>query len=74
VLNRADKRIRQEARKSRHTVALPALWYNFVRIRKTLRMPPAMAAWIEARLRSMEAAVAPNGRRDAMRAGTLPVG
>src|SRR5438270_8591661 len=37
-----------------HMVALYALWYNFVRIHKTLRMTPAMAAGIETRLWSME--------------------
>jgi hypothetical protein len=31
-------------------VALYALWYNFVRIHKTLRVSPAMAARIESRL------------------------
>ena len=35
-------------------VALYALWYNFVRVHKTLRMSPAMAAGIETRLWSME--------------------
>jgi IS1 family transposase len=37
-----------------HMVALYALWYNFVRVHKTLRMSPAMAAGIETRLWSME--------------------
>jgi IS1 family transposase len=41
-----------------HMVALYALWYNFVRIHKTLRTSPAMAAGIEARLWSMEDVVA----------------
>ena len=35
-------------------VALYALWYNFVRIHKTLRVTPAMAAGIADRLWSME--------------------
>ena len=35
-------------------VALYALWYNFVRQHKTLRVSPAMAAGIETRLWSME--------------------
>jgi hypothetical protein len=39
-------------------VALYALWYNFVRIHKTLRVTPAMAAGIESRLWSMEDVVA----------------
>jgi hypothetical protein len=33
-----------------YMVALYALWYNFVRIHKTLRVSPAMAARIESRL------------------------
>ena len=37
-----------------HMVALYTLWYNFVRIHKTLRVSPAMAAGIETRLWSME--------------------
>jgi hypothetical protein len=37
-----------------HMVALYALWYNFVRIHKTVRMSPAMAEGIEKRLWSME--------------------
>lgn len=37
-----------------HMVALYALWYNYVRQHKTLRMSPAMAAGIETRLWSME--------------------
>jgi IS1 family transposase len=37
-----------------HMVALYALWYNFVRIHKTLRTSPAMAAGVETRLWSME--------------------
>jgi len=39
-------------------VALYALWYNFVRIHKTLRVTPAMAAGVEDRLWSMEDVVA----------------
>ena len=41
-----------------HMVALYALWYNFVRIHKTLRTSPAMAAGIEKRLWSMKDVVA----------------
>jgi hypothetical protein len=33
-----------------HMVALYALWYNYIRIHKTLRVTPAMAAGIETRL------------------------
>jgi IS1 family transposase len=41
-----------------HMVALYALWYNFVRIHKTLRTSPAQAAGITTRLWSMEDVVA----------------
>jgi IS1 family transposase len=41
-----------------HMVALYALWYNFVRVHKTLRVSPAMAAGIESRLWSMGDVVA----------------
>jgi IS1 family transposase len=37
-----------------HMVALYTLWYNFVRIHKTLRVTPAMAASVTDRLWSME--------------------
>ncbi len=37
-----------------HMVALYAVWYNFTRIHKTLRISPAMAAGISDRLWSME--------------------
>src|SRR5206468_2807916 len=45
-------------------VALYALWYNFVRIHKTLRMSPAMAAGIEMRLWSVEDVVRLFERRE----------
>lgn len=41
-----------------HMVALYAVWYNFVRVHKTLRTSPAMAAGIETRLWAMEDVVA----------------
>jgi hypothetical protein len=41
-----------------HMVALYAIWYNFVRIHKTRRTSPAMAAGIEKRLCSIEDVVA----------------
>jgi IS1 family transposase len=41
-----------------HMVALYTVWFNFVRIHKTLRMAPAMAAGISDRLWSMEDVVA----------------
>jgi len=57
-----------------HMVALYAVWYNFTRIHKTLRISPAMAGGISDRLWSMEevaalveAADAPAKRRSYMR-------
>jgi hypothetical protein len=47
-----------------HLVALYALWYNFVRQHKTLRMSPAMAAGIENRLWSMNEVAALVEARD----------
>ncbi|MFL6929261.1 MAG: hypothetical protein ACJ8FK_05075, partial [Xanthobacteraceae bacterium] len=53
-----------------HMVALYALWYNFVRVHKSLRTSPAMAARIESRLWSMEDVVALiDGKRSVI--GTL---
>jgi hypothetical protein len=55
-------------------VALYALWYNFVRIHKTLRTSPAMAAGIEKRLWSMEDVVALIDEQDARHAPKLAIG
>jgi len=41
-----------------HMVALYTVWYNFVRMHKTLRMSPAMAAGVETRLWDMADVVA----------------
>jgi IS1 family transposase len=41
-----------------HMVALYTVWYNFVRIHKTLRVSPAMAAGVSTRLWDMEDIVA----------------
>ena len=41
-----------------HQLAIYFVFYNFVRIHRTLRMTPAMAAGIETRLWSMEDIVA----------------
>src|SRR2546422_5102432 len=57
-----------------HMVALYALWYNFVRIHKTLRTSPAMAAGIETRLWSMEDVVALIDARSAKVSGETLVG
>jgi IS1 family transposase len=48
-----------------HMVALYTVWYNFVRQHKTLRMSPAMAAGIEARLWDMTDVVALIDAREA---------
>jgi hypothetical protein len=55
-------------------VALYALWYNFVRIHKTLRTSPAMAAGIENRLWSMEDVVALIDARSAKVSGETLTG
>jgi hypothetical protein len=55
-------------------VALYALWYNFGRIHKTLRVTPAMAAGIESRLWSMEDVVRLIQEREDLRSGALLVG
>jgi IS1 family transposase len=57
-----------------HMVALYALWYNFVRVHKTLRMSPAMAVGIEARLWSMEDVVRLVEAREDIRFGAALVG
>jgi hypothetical protein len=57
-----------------HMVALYALWYNFVRIHKTLRTSPAMAVGIETRLWSMEDVVRLIEEREDLRSGALLVG
>jgi hypothetical protein len=41
-----------------HMVALYTVWYNWVRIHKTLRVTPAMAAKLTDKLMSMEDVVA----------------
>jgi len=57
-----------------HMVALYALWYNFVRVHKSLRVSPAMAAGIETRLWSMEDVVRLLEEREDFRSGALLVG
>ena len=57
-----------------HMVALYALWYNFVRIHKSLRTSPAMATGIEARLWSMEEVVRLIEAREDLRSGALLIG
>ena len=54
LTNAFNKKLENHA----HMVALYALWYNFVRIHKTLHVTPAMAAGIADRLWSMEDVVA----------------
>lgn len=50
LTNAFSKKVEHHA----HMVALYAVWYNFVRIHKTLRVTPAMAAGVTDRLWSME--------------------
>ena len=57
-----------------HQLALYFVFYNFVRIHKTLRMSPAMAAGIETRLWSMEDVVRMVERRENIRSGAALVG
>jgi len=57
-----------------HMVALYALWYNFVRIHKTLRVTPAMAAGIADKLWSMEDVVAMIDARSAKVTGETLIG
>ncbi len=57
-----------------HMVALYALWYNFVRIHRTLRTSPAMAAGIETRLWSMEDVVRLIERRESLTDGSMLIG
>lgn len=57
-----------------HMVALCALWYDFVRVDKTLLVSSAMAAGIETRLWSMEDVVALIDARSAKITGETVVG
>jgi hypothetical protein len=57
-----------------HQLALYFVFYNFVRIHRTLRVTPAMAAGISDRLWSMEDVVALIDRREAIQTGMLKVG
>jgi hypothetical protein len=57
-----------------HALALYFVFYNFVRIHKTLKVTPAMAADVSDRLWSMEDIVALIDCPQPMRTGTLLVG
>jgi len=57
-----------------HQLALYFVFYNFVRIHKTLWMTPAMAPGVSDRLSSMDDVVALIDRREALRAGAVMVG
>jgi IS1 family transposase len=70
LTNAFSKRFENHA----HMVALYALWYNFVRVHKTLRMSPAMAAGIETQLWSMEDVVRLVEKREDFRSGALLIG
>jgi IS1 family transposase len=54
LTNAFSKKVENHA----HMVALYTVWYSFVRIHKTLRMSPAMAAGVSSKLWSMEDVVA----------------
>jgi hypothetical protein len=45
-----------------HMVALYTVWYNFIRVHKTLKMSPAMAAGLSKTLRSMDGCLQHDGR------------
>ncbi|MGH7039806.1 MAG: IS1 family transposase [Stellaceae bacterium] len=70
LTNAFSKKIENHA----HMVALYAIWYNFVRIHKTLRVSPAMAAGIETRLWSMEDVVRLIEAREDIHSGAALVG
>jgi IS1 family transposase len=70
LTNAFSKRIENHC----HQLALYFVFYNFVRIHKTLRMTPAMAAGMSGRLWSVEDIVALIDRREEMRTGRLMVG
>jgi IS1 family transposase len=55
----------KKAENHAHMVALYTCWYNFVRMHKTLRCSPAMAAGLSAKLWSMEDVVALIDAREA---------
>src|SRR6185437_15195500 len=59
-----------------HMVALYTVWYNFVKMHKTLKMTPALAAGVSDRLWSIENIVALVEAREAPKAdmGDLLVG
>jgi IS1 family transposase len=57
-----------------HMVALYTVWYNFVKIHKTLKMTPAMAAGVSDRLWSVGDIVDLIERQEALEDGSLLVG
>ena len=63
-----------KARQPAHTVALYALCYNFVRVHKSLRASPVMAAGIETRPWLLEDIVKLVQWREDFRSGALMVG
>src|SRR5436190_20337310 len=70
LTNAFSKKLKNHA----HMVALYALWYNFVRIHKTLRVTPAVAAGIADRLWSMEDVVAMSEAKTEKISGNTLVG
>jgi hypothetical protein len=57
-----------------HMVALYAVWYNWVRIHKTLRVTPAMAAGLTDKLMGMEDVVALIDAREGAPGSGAPTG
>ena len=57
-----------------HMVALYAVWYNFVKMHKTLKMTPAMAAGVSDRLWSVGDIVDLIEASEALDDGSLMVG
>ena len=53
-----DQRLFKEGRKLRPAVALHIMYYNYVRIHKTLRVTPAMQAGVAYRLWSLDDVIA----------------
>ena len=70
LTNAFSKKIENHA----HAVALHAMFYNFCRIHKSLRVTPAMAAGISDKLWSVTDIVDLIERREAMKDGSFIVG
>jgi hypothetical protein len=58
ALYEADERVLEKVHNHVHMVALYAVWYNWLRIHKSLRVTPAMAAGLTDKLMGFEDIVA----------------